>query len=260
VNTSGRPEHDGRRNGPGQRLVRCSCAAPARSSRSSAPVNSAAGASRRRGGLVCEPAPVRLVQVPPAHHAGRLFTIFEPDVRAHDLRATGSLVVRLIERELRAEDLAGDAPRSHPRRPGADRQDRGPQRARMHRRHGLPVRAHHRHEPRAPTPISVRSTRRCAGTSTAPADTADPSNLSATESSPNRARSPQLAATLLRLRLLAPHRPTVGVAASPAARTCGGLFRLPPGAPGTPSPKSLVHVHRRLRCGVDCSVAVSWWV
>lgn len=47
--------------------------------------------------------------MPPAHHAGTLFTIFEPDVRAHDLRATGPLVVRLIERELRAEDLAGDA-------------------------------------------------------------------------------------------------------------------------------------------------------
>ncbi|MHB8431856.1 MAG: DUF6933 domain-containing protein, partial [Acidimicrobiales bacterium] len=31
-------------------------------------------------------------------HAGTLFTIFEPDVRASDLKATKNLVVALIER------------------------------------------------------------------------------------------------------------------------------------------------------------------
>jgi hypothetical protein len=38
-------------------------------------------------------------------HAGTLFTFFEPDVRASDLRATKNLVVELIERELLAESL-----------------------------------------------------------------------------------------------------------------------------------------------------------
>jgi hypothetical protein len=34
-----------------------------------------------------------------------LFTIFEPDVRASDLKATKNLVVELMERELLAEGL-----------------------------------------------------------------------------------------------------------------------------------------------------------
>jgi hypothetical protein len=38
-------------------------------------------------------------------HAGALFAIFEPDVRASDLRATKNLVVKPIERELLAESL-----------------------------------------------------------------------------------------------------------------------------------------------------------
>ncbi len=38
-------------------------------------------------------------------HAGTLFTIFEPDVRASDLRATKKLACELIERELLAESL-----------------------------------------------------------------------------------------------------------------------------------------------------------
>jgi hypothetical protein len=38
-------------------------------------------------------------------HAGTLFTIFEPDVRASDLRATKNLVSALIERQLLAESL-----------------------------------------------------------------------------------------------------------------------------------------------------------
>jgi hypothetical protein len=37
--------------------------------------------------------------------AGTLFTIFERDVRASDLRATKNLAVELIERELLAESL-----------------------------------------------------------------------------------------------------------------------------------------------------------
>jgi hypothetical protein len=41
-------------------------------------------------------------------HAGTLFTIFEPDVRASDLRATKNLIVALIERELLAEGLLAD--------------------------------------------------------------------------------------------------------------------------------------------------------
>ena len=41
-------------------------------------------------------------------HAGTLFTIFEPDVRASDLRATKNLVVELIERELLPESLPAD--------------------------------------------------------------------------------------------------------------------------------------------------------
>ncbi|MHB8499008.1 MAG: DUF6933 domain-containing protein [Acidimicrobiales bacterium] len=41
-------------------------------------------------------------------HAGTLFTIFEPDVRASDLKATKNLVVALIERELLAEGLPAD--------------------------------------------------------------------------------------------------------------------------------------------------------
>lgn len=42
-------------------------------------------------------------------HAGTLFTIFEPDVRAPELRGTSALIVRLIERELLAENLVADA-------------------------------------------------------------------------------------------------------------------------------------------------------
>ncbi len=38
-------------------------------------------------------------------HADTLFTIFEPDVRAPDLRSTHDLVTGLIERELLAEGL-----------------------------------------------------------------------------------------------------------------------------------------------------------
>ena len=38
-------------------------------------------------------------------HADTLFTIFEPDVRANDLRSTHDLVPGLIERELLAEGL-----------------------------------------------------------------------------------------------------------------------------------------------------------
>jgi len=38
-------------------------------------------------------------------HADTLFTIFEPDVRAPDLRSTHDLVAGLIERELLAEGL-----------------------------------------------------------------------------------------------------------------------------------------------------------
>lgn len=38
-------------------------------------------------------------------HAGTLFTIFEPDVRASDLRSTHKLVTSLVERELLAEGL-----------------------------------------------------------------------------------------------------------------------------------------------------------
>jgi hypothetical protein len=41
-------------------------------------------------------------------HAGTLFTIFEPDVRASALRATKNLVSELIERELFAEGLPAD--------------------------------------------------------------------------------------------------------------------------------------------------------
>ena len=38
-------------------------------------------------------------------HVDTLFTIFEPDVRASDLRSTQGLVANLIERELLAEAL-----------------------------------------------------------------------------------------------------------------------------------------------------------
>src|SRR5437762_11466792 len=38
-------------------------------------------------------------------HSATLFSIFEADVRASDLRATRHLVARLIERELRRENL-----------------------------------------------------------------------------------------------------------------------------------------------------------
>lgn len=38
-------------------------------------------------------------------HAGTLFTVFEPDVRASDLRSIHNLVVGLIERQLLAESL-----------------------------------------------------------------------------------------------------------------------------------------------------------
>lgn len=38
-------------------------------------------------------------------HAATLFSIFEADVRAADLRATRRLVTELVERELRREDL-----------------------------------------------------------------------------------------------------------------------------------------------------------
>jgi hypothetical protein len=42
-------------------------------------------------------------------HAGTLFSIFEPDLRAADLRDTRNLVTRLIDRELAAENLPATA-------------------------------------------------------------------------------------------------------------------------------------------------------
>ena len=41
-------------------------------------------------------------------HAGTLFTVFEPDVRAADLRDTGRLVTALIGRELPREHLPAE--------------------------------------------------------------------------------------------------------------------------------------------------------
>jgi hypothetical protein len=41
-------------------------------------------------------------------HAGTLFTVFEPDVRASNLRATKNFASELIERELFAEGLPAD--------------------------------------------------------------------------------------------------------------------------------------------------------
>ena len=41
-------------------------------------------------------------------HAGTLFSVFAPDVRKAHLAPIGPLVVRLIERELHAEDLPLD--------------------------------------------------------------------------------------------------------------------------------------------------------
>jgi hypothetical protein len=41
-------------------------------------------------------------------HAGTLFTIFEPDVRAAELRSTGRFVTALIARELKREELPAE--------------------------------------------------------------------------------------------------------------------------------------------------------
>ena len=136
---------------PGQRLVRCSCAAPARSSRSSAPVNSAAGASHRREGLVCEPAPVRLVQVPPAHprrHTVHDLRTGRPGARSAGDRPAGS-----------ASDRTRVACRGSRRRrspvPSTPTRCRSPRPRTAACSDAWttcpPVRAHHRHEPRAPT-------------------------------------------------------------------------------------------------------------
>ena len=41
-------------------------------------------------------------------HAGTLFTVLEPDIRAHDLRPPQAFVVGVVERELAAENLSTD--------------------------------------------------------------------------------------------------------------------------------------------------------
>ncbi len=161
----------------------------------------------RASGLVCEPAPIRLGQVPPAHprrHTAHDLRTGRPGARSAGDRPAGS-----------ASDRTRVACRGSPRRrspvPSTPTRCRSPRprtAACSDTSTTWPTCAS-TSSPRtagSDTRISVRSTCRCAGTSTAPPDTADPSNLSATESIPNRARSPQLAATLLRLRLLAPYR------------------------------------------------------
>lgn len=42
-------------------------------------------------------------------HAGTLFSVFAPDVRAADLRPLGPCVTAIVQRELRSEGLASDA-------------------------------------------------------------------------------------------------------------------------------------------------------
>src|SRR5260370_6225262 len=73
-------------------------------------------------------------------HSATLFSVFEADARAADLRATGRLVTGLIGRELLSEGL----PSATFDGPGAgedySRQDGRPQRTGMHERHGVPVR------------------------------------------------------------------------------------------------------------------------
>lgn len=69
-------------------------------------------------------------------HAESLFTIFEPDVRAAQLRATHQLVAELIERELLAEELPPLDLRRSRRRAAEYHQDRRSARARLHERHG----------------------------------------------------------------------------------------------------------------------------
>lgn len=65
-------------------------------------------------------------------HAPTLFTVFEPDVRVAELRDAGSLVTRLISRELLREQTAD----RHVRQSGPGqrhhRQDRRPQRPGVH--------------------------------------------------------------------------------------------------------------------------------
>lgn len=61
--------------------------------------------------------------------------------RATDLRATQGLVTGLIEQQLPAEALPPHLRRAR-NQATADRQDHGPQRARLPQRHGLPLRTH----------------------------------------------------------------------------------------------------------------------
>ena len=75
-------------------------------------------------------------------HADSLFTIFEPDVRAPDLRLDAQTSWGLADRDgsSSAEGLPVPHLRRSRNRGTFDRQDCGSQRARLHERHGLPLR------------------------------------------------------------------------------------------------------------------------
>src|SRR4051794_30022343 len=71
-------------------------------------------------------------------HAGTLFSVFVPDVRAPHVRPLGPYVVDVVEAALQIGRAVSR--RSRHARSGCDsgRQDREPQRSRLHERHGRP--------------------------------------------------------------------------------------------------------------------------
>ncbi len=73
-------------------------------------------------------------------HSATLFSIFEADLRAADLRATGRLAARLIAREVRSKGLPSSTFADPEPEKGNPCQVRRPQCSWVHERHGVPVR------------------------------------------------------------------------------------------------------------------------
>src|SRR4051812_31371037 len=84
-------------------------------------------------------------------HAGTLFSVFVPDVRAPQLRPLGPYVVGVVEAALDSGGLATNGLGGR-RGCASGREDREPQRARLHERHGRPHRLRRRLR-RRPQPL-----------------------------------------------------------------------------------------------------------
>src|SRR5215211_1374828 len=85
-------------------------------------------------------------------HAGTLFSVFVPDVRAPQLRPLGPYVVGVVEAAPPLGGVGNERARGARLGCASGREDREPQRARLHERHGRPHRLRRRLR-RRPQPL-----------------------------------------------------------------------------------------------------------